>query len=90
MAEHLVMRGRIGDARAGSRTRVEKLKDMPGLHAAEHQAIDNVLNALRFLEREEERYNENQRPETLQVATRKIQGMGLKPLQTLPHRAECA
>jgi len=73
---HAVMRGRIGDARAAIRTRVEKLKDIPGLHAAEHQAIDDALNALRFLEREEERYDENQRRETLQVAARKIRSLG--------------
>ena len=59
--EHATMRGRIGDARTAILARVEKLKDIPGLHAGEHRAIDDALNALRFLEREEERYDENQR-----------------------------
>jgi hypothetical protein len=57
---------------------VEKLKDIPGLHSAEYQAINDALNALRFLEREEDRYDENQRRETLEVASRKIQSLGPK------------
>jgi len=76
--ERAKMRGRIGEARAEIRSRVEKLKDIPGLHSAEYQAIDDALNALRFLEREEDRYDENQRRETLEVASRKIQSLGPK------------
>jgi hypothetical protein len=76
--EHAKMRGCIGDARAAIRSRVEKLKGIPGLHAKEHQEIDDALNALRFLEREEDRYDENQRRETLDVASRKIQSLGPK------------
>jgi hypothetical protein len=72
------MRGRIGHARAAIRSRVEKLKDLPGLYAAEQQAIDDALSALRFLEREEERNDENQRRETLEVAARKIRSLGPK------------
>jgi hypothetical protein len=72
------MRGRIGHARAAIRSRVEKLKDLPGLYAAEQQAIDDALSALRFLEREEERYDENQCRETLEVAARKIRSLGPK------------
>lgn len=74
--EHAKMLGRIGEARGAIRTRVQKLKEIPGLHAGEQQAIDDALNALRFLEREEERYDENQRRETLEVASRKIQSIG--------------
>jgi hypothetical protein len=83
---HAVMRGRIGDARAAIRSRVEELKDIPGLRAAEQQAIDDALNALRFLEREEERYDEKQRRETLHVAARKIQSLGptIKKLDESP------
>jgi hypothetical protein len=55
---------------------VEKLKELPGLHAPERQAIDDALNALRFLEREEDRYDENQRRETLEVAARKLESLG--------------
>jgi hypothetical protein len=72
------IRGRIGDARAAIRSRVEKLKDIPGLLATEHQAIEDALSALRFLEREEKRYDESQRRETLEVASRKIRSLGPK------------
>jgi hypothetical protein len=75
---HAKMRGRIGDARAAIRSRVEKLKGLPGLHATDHQAIEDALSALRFLEREEDRYDENQRRETLEVASRKIRSLGPK------------
>ena len=72
------MRGRIGEARAAIRSRVEKLKDLPGLHSTEYQSIEDALSALRFLEREEDRYDENQRRETLEVVSRKIQSLGPK------------
>ena len=42
---HARMRGGIGEARAQIRTRVEKLKELPGLHAPERQAIDLDKNA---------------------------------------------
>src|SRR5579862_1863340 len=41
--------------------RVEILKTVPGLREQEDRAIDAALNAFRFLEREEDRYDENQR-----------------------------
>jgi hypothetical protein len=63
--EHAKMRGRIGDARREIVAPVEKLKSLPGLHA-------------RFLEREEDRYDENQRRETLAVAIRKLQSLDPK------------
>jgi hypothetical protein len=53
--EHAKMRGRIGDARREIVERVEKLKSPPGLHAREGQALEDALNALKFLEREEDR-----------------------------------
>jgi hypothetical protein len=70
---HAKMRGRIADARAEIVARVEKLKGLPGLHTRENQAIDDALSALRFLEREEERFDQNQRRETLELATRRLQ-----------------
>jgi len=76
--EHAQMRGRIGDAREQILNRVETLKNIPGLHSAEHQAINAALNALKFLQREEDRYDENQRRETLEAASRKIQSLGPK------------
>jgi hypothetical protein len=39
------MRGRIGDARVQILARVERLKNMPGLHAREERAIDDALGA---------------------------------------------
>jgi hypothetical protein len=51
------------------------LKKIPALHEREDQAIDDALNALRFLELEEERYHENQRRQVLETATRKLQSI---------------
>ena len=59
--EHAKMAGRIGDARIEIAARLEKLRDMPGLHAAERQAIEDALSALNSLERTENRYEENER-----------------------------
>jgi hypothetical protein len=73
--EHAKMRGRIGDARSEIVARVEKLKSIPGLHASENQAIDDALSALKFLEREEDRYDETQRREALDTALRKLQSI---------------
>jgi hypothetical protein len=50
------MAGRIRDTRIEIAARIEKLHDIPGLHAQEKQAIEDALNSLRTLEREEERY----------------------------------
>ena len=71
--EHAKMRGRIGDARAGIMARMEKLKNLPGLYADEHQAIQDGLNALRFLEREEDRYDEIERLRALETACLNLQ-----------------
>ena len=76
--EHAGVRGRIGDARAEIVARVEELKSIPGLHVGEHRALDDALIALKFLEREEERYDENQRRQALETAMRKLQSIGPK------------
>ena len=73
--EHAKMRGRIGDARSEIVARLEKLKSIPGLHAREDQAIDDALSALKFLEKEEDRYDENQRRKALDTALRKLQSI---------------
>src|SRR4029079_18777303 len=73
--EHAKMRGRIGDAREQILNRVETLKNIPGLHSAEHQAINDALNALKFLQREEDRYDENQRRETLGAGCRQSRSL---------------
>jgi hypothetical protein len=72
---HAKMRGRIGDARSEIIARVEQLKSKPDLHAREDQAIDDALTALKFLEREEDRYDENQRRKALDTALRKIESI---------------
>lgn len=53
--EQAKLAGRIGDARSEIAARIEKLKDMPGLHGTERHAIEDALNNLRTLEREDER-----------------------------------
>lgn len=59
--EQAKMAGRIGDARSGIAARIEKLKDIPGLHGTERQAIEDALNNLRMLEREDERAKADER-----------------------------
>ena len=70
--EHAVMTGRIGDARTEISARIEKLRELPGLHAQEHQAIDDALANLRVLEQEEERLAEDEKRRVLEDALRKI------------------
>jgi hypothetical protein len=60
---------------------------MPGLHAAELQAIDDALNTLRFLEREEERYDENGRRKALEIAAQKLESIG-PTVKKLEHSSE--
>jgi hypothetical protein len=42
------------------------------------QAIDDAFNALRYLELAEDRYDENRRRETLEVAPKKLQSIAPK------------
>ena len=49
--ENAKIAGRIGDARIEIAARLEKLREIPGLHTVEKQAIDDALGALRSLER---------------------------------------
>jgi hypothetical protein len=76
--EHAKMKGRILATRAEIIARVEKLRKIPGLDVWEDQAIEDALNALRFLEREEDQYDENQRRRALETATRKLQSIAPK------------
>ena len=48
-----LMARRIADARAEIVKRIEALRDIPGLHEEERQAIEDALNSLQFLERED-------------------------------------
>ena len=50
------MADRIRDTRIEIAARIEKLRDIPGLHAQERQAIEDALNSLQTLEREEARH----------------------------------
>lgn len=59
--EQARLAGRIGDARSEIAARIEKLRDMPGLHSPEKQAIEDALNNLRVLEREDERAKADER-----------------------------
>jgi hypothetical protein len=47
------MAGRIANARAEIVKRIQVLRDIPGLHEEERQAIEDALNNLQFLERED-------------------------------------
>ena len=53
--------GQIGDARSEIAARIERLRAIPGLHGPERQAIEDALNNLRVLEREDERAKANER-----------------------------
>jgi hypothetical protein len=67
--ENAQIAGRIGDARIEIAARLEKLRDIPGLHTVETQAIDEALSGLRGLECTEERDPDNER----QVAENALQ-----------------
>ena len=73
--EHAAMTGRISDARTAISTRLEKLKQIPGLHAQEHQAIGDALNNLRVLEREEKRFEEGEKKRALDEALQKVRSL---------------
>ena len=59
--ERASMAGRICDARTEIADRIEKLRDIPGLHEREKQAIQDALNALRVLEQEDGRARADER-----------------------------
>jgi len=76
--EHAAMTGRIGDARAEIAARLETLKQHPGLHKAESQAIQDALSNLRALEQEEARLAAEEKKRLLQEAARKLQSIAPK------------
>ena len=59
--ENAKIAGRIGDARIEIAARLEKLREIPGLHTVEKQALDDALTALRSLESIEERDGDEER-----------------------------
>jgi len=48
--ENAKIAGRIGDARIEIAVRLDKLREIPGLHTVEKKAIDDALSALHSLE----------------------------------------
>jgi hypothetical protein len=60
--------GRIDDARSEIAARIEKPRDVPGLHTAEIHAIDNAHRMLRLLEGEEETYAAEERRRAIEEA----------------------
>jgi hypothetical protein len=59
--EHAKMAGRIRDTRIEIAARIEKLHDIPGLHAQEKQAIEDALSGLKVLGYEEARHEADER-----------------------------
>ena len=51
--ERSLVAGRIANARTEILMRVEALRQIPGLHDKEQRAIEDALNHLRFLARED-------------------------------------
>jgi hypothetical protein len=70
-----LMAGRISDARAEIMARIEKLRDIPGLHAVERQAIEDALSGLRSLENEEIRYAKDQQRNMAEAALEKLRSI---------------
>jgi hypothetical protein len=69
--ENAKIAGRIGDARIEIAARLEKLRDIPGLHTVETQAIDDALSSLHGLECTGERDTDNER----EIAERALQSL---------------
>jgi hypothetical protein len=76
--EHAAMTGRISDARTAISIRLEKLKQLPDLHGQEYQAIEDALNNLRVLEREEHRFAEEETKRVLDESLQKIRSVAPK------------
>jgi hypothetical protein len=84
--EHAKMLGRIEAARSAIVARVEKLHDMPGLHADERQAIADALSGLRVVQDEDERYNEDQKRHAVERALEKLRCIAPTILKTAGER----
>src|ERR1700747_3461980 len=54
--EQSLIAGRIADARAEIVKRIEALRNIPGLHGDERQAIEDALNNLGLLDREDAKH----------------------------------
>jgi hypothetical protein len=74
--EHALMAGRIMDARSEILRRLEILRDIPGLHGTERQAIQDALSGLRSIEREEVRCADERHREAATLALEKLRSTG--------------
>ncbi len=73
--EHAKITGRIGDTRTELAARVEKLRDLPGLHVTELHAIDEARRMLLLLEGEEGQYAAEQKSRALEEALHKLRSI---------------
>lgn len=76
--ERAAMTGRIRDARAEITTRLETLQQHPDLHHTELSAIQDALNNIRVLEREEERLAAADKMRILQQTVQRLKTVAPK------------
>ncbi len=76
--EHSLMTGRIADARDEIVKRVAALRDVPGIHDEERQAIEDALSSLRYLEREEVKYQAEVQRKQAETALEKLRSIAPK------------
>jgi len=63
-----LMSGRIADARGEIEKRIASLRDMPGIHDDERQAIEDALSSLCTLEREDVKYQAEEQRKQAEAA----------------------
>jgi|HubBroStandDraft_2_1064218.scaffolds.fasta_scaffold580847_1 hypothetical protein len=73
--KHAVVAGRILEARTEIAARIEKLREIPGLHDQELLALDDALHNLRTLERIEQQADPDQQRKAGQAALEKVQSL---------------
>lgn len=73
--EHTRMSGRVHDANAAIVGRIERLRQMPGLHRSEQIAIDDALRTLRFMEWLGEYYPPAEKSEVTKHALEKLRSV---------------
>jgi hypothetical protein len=76
--EHSPMTGRIADAREEIVKRVAALRDIPGIHDEERQAIEDALSSLRSLERLEVKYQAEEQRKKAEAALEKLRAIAPK------------
>lgn len=76
--ERAAVTGRIGDARTEIASRLEILKQHPGLHQDEYRTIQDALHNLLMLEKEEARLASEDKKRLLEEATQKLKALAPK------------